>query len=242
MSEHDTILATNSKPSVNTWIAQFAKGKTFADLGGLWGTVNERVSVAMQAGASTATMVDITPHGDDLWLAFEKRLAEKGFSGYHEKVADLASHDSPAQVGSYELVHCSGVIYHLPEPLRLLRNLRDIASERLIIGSMIVPEVIINSAGSLDLGGGRAVYIPGLSGTAKSVVARHFEELSLAIHGITADMKMPWFVDGQPNYAPWWWLITPELLRSMVESVGFRVVGQSEEWEGRSVALLCEVG
>lgn len=240
MAKPDTTVASDSKPSVNKWIGTFAKGKSFADLGGLWGTLNERVSVAMQAGARSATMVDVTPQGEELWRAFDRRLAEKSLSGYHRIVADLAAHDSAARTGCYELVHCSGVIYHLPEPLRLLRNLRLIATERLIIGSMVVPEAIKNSAGSLSLGGGRAIYVPGLAGKARAVVTRHFEQLNLPIHGITADMNMPWFIDGQPNYAPWWWLITPQLLRSMVETVGFKVVGQSEEWEGRAIALLCE--
>ena len=229
------------KPSVNKWIETFTKEKSFADLGGLWGTVNERVSVAMRAGASSATMVDITPEGEDLWRAFEKRLAEKALSGYRKKVADLLSPDPAIQIGCYDMVHCSGVIYHLPEPLRLLRNLRSITTERLVIGSMIVPEVIKNRAGKLDLRGGQALHVPSLSGSAKAVIACHFEQLNMRIHGITPNMDAQWSIDGQPNYGCWWWLITPHLLRSMVETVGFRVVAQSEEWKGRSIALLCEV-
>jgi glycosyltransferase involved in cell wall biosynthesis len=231
-----------SKPSVNNWIEKFVKGKSFVDIGGLWGTVNERVSVAMRAGASSATMVDITPEGEELWRAFEKRMAEKALSGYQKKIADLLAHDAPARIGSYNLVHCSGVIYHLPEPLRMLRNLREISTERLVIGSMVVPEVIKNRAGKLDLRGGQALYVPSLNGGARAVVACHFEQLDLHVHGITPNMDVQWSVDGRPNYGYWWWLITPHLLRSMVETAGFKVVAQSEEWKGRSIALLCEVG
>ncbi len=36
----------------NDWISGFVKGKTFADIGGLWGTVNEKVTVAAKAGLS----------------------------------------------------------------------------------------------------------------------------------------------------------------------------------------------
>ena len=32
--------------SGDKWIQEEAKGKTFADVGGLWGTVNEKVTVA----------------------------------------------------------------------------------------------------------------------------------------------------------------------------------------------------
>lgn len=233
-------LDQDARPSINNWITQFTPGRSFADLGGLWGTVNERISVAMSAGASSATMVDVTPMGTDLWFAFEKRLATKGISGYREKVVDLTAHDAPALAGRYQMANCCGVIYHLPDPLQLLRNLRSIATERLIIGSMVVPEVIKNDVGSLDLRGGRALYVPGLTGDAKLILARHFDQLGLQIHGINADMHMPWMMDGQFNYAPWWWLFTPQLLCSMVESVGLKVIGQAEEWEDRAIALFCE--
>jgi len=42
--------AKNTDPR-DLYIAQVIAGKTFVDVGGLWGTVNEKVSVAYQAGA-----------------------------------------------------------------------------------------------------------------------------------------------------------------------------------------------
>ena len=35
----------------DTYISQVVAGKSFADVGGLWGTVNEKVSVAHAHGA-----------------------------------------------------------------------------------------------------------------------------------------------------------------------------------------------
>jgi len=44
----------------NEWIKQYVQGKTFVDVGRLWGTVNEKVSVAAKAGARETSMIDIT--------------------------------------------------------------------------------------------------------------------------------------------------------------------------------------
>ena len=42
----------------NPWIKQLAKDRTFVDVGGLWNTVNERVTIAAKAGAAQVTMID----------------------------------------------------------------------------------------------------------------------------------------------------------------------------------------
>ena len=57
----------------DAFITKVVKNKSFADVGGLWGTVNEKVSVAHAGGASTLAMVDISPPGDVLWERFEER-------------------------------------------------------------------------------------------------------------------------------------------------------------------------
>lgn len=63
--------------------------KTFAEVGGLWGTVNETVSTALQFGAREATMIDIQPLGNHTWTRFHERCAELGVSGYHSVVGGL---------------------------------------------------------------------------------------------------------------------------------------------------------
>ena len=45
----------------DTYIRQVVAGKSFADVGGLWGTVNEKVSVAHAYGARALTMIDVSP-------------------------------------------------------------------------------------------------------------------------------------------------------------------------------------
>ena len=47
------------------YIRRVVRGRSFADVGGLWGTVNEKVSVAAQAEARSVAMIDISPAGSE---------------------------------------------------------------------------------------------------------------------------------------------------------------------------------
>ena len=49
------------------WIEGVVKGRTFADIGGLWGTVNEQVTNAIQMGATKAAMIDMQTEGNEWW-------------------------------------------------------------------------------------------------------------------------------------------------------------------------------
>ena len=50
----------------DSYIRQAVAGKSFADIGGLWGTVNEKVSVAHTHGVRTLSMVDVSPPDSEL--------------------------------------------------------------------------------------------------------------------------------------------------------------------------------
>jgi len=55
------------------YIGKVVKGKSFADVGGLWVVVNEKVSVAHLHGANELAMIDVSPRGHELWGLFENR-------------------------------------------------------------------------------------------------------------------------------------------------------------------------
>ena len=57
----------------DTYISQVVAEKSFVDVGGLWGTANEKVSVAHTHGARTLTMIDVSPVDSELWTLFEQR-------------------------------------------------------------------------------------------------------------------------------------------------------------------------
>jgi hypothetical protein len=43
------------------------KGLSFADVEGLWNTTNERVTLAVQSGASRAALIDLFPETSPWW-------------------------------------------------------------------------------------------------------------------------------------------------------------------------------
>ncbi|MCO6419061.1 hypothetical protein JYK14_23295 [Siccirubricoccus sp. KC 17139] len=227
---------------IQSLISSLVPGRSFADLGGLWGTTNERISVALQAGAAAATMIDHQPLGNELWQEFDAHCARLGVSGYVSIQGDLDDPDLPHRLGQFEVLHCSGVIYHCPDPFHSLRQLRRLTGRHLLLGAMTVPEQVRNAAGAVDFSEGRMLALPALRGGALAVMQRHFDELHIKIPNINAPEREPWVLpDGMPNYSPWWWLFTVETLSAMAEAVGLRVVGSFESWAGYAHYIHCEV-
>ncbi|HYZ30792.1 MAG TPA: class I SAM-dependent methyltransferase [Crenalkalicoccus sp.] len=223
-------------------IAALVPGRSFADLGGLWGLENERVSTALLAGAREATMVDAIPRDHLLWAELAARCAARGVAAPRMVQADILDPGLPGAVGLFDVVHCSGVIYHCPDPYHALRQMMAVARRHLLLGSATVPARIENAAGVLELGEGRVIAVPALRGAARAVLARHFAEAGIAVHNLTTTEAHPWtWPGGAFNTAPWWWLWTAETLAAMAETAGLRVREVFGAWEGRAHYLVCEV-
>ncbi len=109
------------------YIAQVVAGKTFVDVGDLWGMVNEKVTVAAKAGAARTAMLDITPLDRPLWQAFRERRASRGVSDCQLLSASIDEPGLERRVGQFDVVHCSGVLYRCPNPLHTLSQLARIS-------------------------------------------------------------------------------------------------------------------
>jgi hypothetical protein len=233
---------TDRQVSNRTWINQIVKGRSFADVGGLWGTVNERVSVAMLAGASAASMLDITPAGHSLWRDFDARCKSLDVSGYRNICVDIMGADLKQKAGTFDVVHCSGVIYHVPDLIGFIRNLMSITTRHLIIQSMVVAERIENEHGVLDLSGGHCMFVPLLNDTQRKIVTKYLDQVGLLnIPDLTGPPVKSWFHHGVWNYAPWSWLITPAFLRRLVEICGLSVLDAGFVWENKAYSVFCEI-
>ena len=204
------------------WIAELAPTKSFADIGGLWGTVNETVSIAMRYGAREATMVDIQAAGSRWWTSFHERCAELGVSGYHSVVGDICDDRFVDDLGCFDITHCSGILYHLPHPLVLIRNLIAITRERFILSSMIVPDRMENRFGTLELARGQCLLVPAISGPEREILAEHFNEKGITVRLEAHSGSLTW-PDGRFRYGPWWRLFTAETLCGMCEVFGVTV-------------------
>ena len=222
------------------WIQSIVAGKSFADIGGLGGSaINEMVTVALEGGASSAMMADVLPLDHPFWGAFHKKCRDKGISSYDFRCVDINSEDF-STIGSFDVVHCSGIIYHMPDPMRMLVQLRTVCKDLLIFTSTTVPARIKGEEGELVLDDGMSIFVPALTGRARRIVADHFNRLDFPIHGI--NMAEPFdrvSEAGGFNYGPWWWLFTDRLVAQMLRVVGFEVLKQEETWQSRAVSYLC---
>jgi len=243
----DGIEDTEARSSMNlgqVWdkrdlICNLVPGKTFADVGGLWGLHNEMVSVALKAGATSATMIDIAPLGHSLWDDFKAKLAQEGVADVPCLQGDACARDFHEKVGEFDVVHSSGIIYHVHNPIDYLLNLRDITKSYLIITSMTVPDVITNGQQSIDLSGGRFLSTHKLDGGQKAVIDAHFESLGLGSYNITDVAENLLGRNRRPDFGPWWWFFTAESLRRMISASGLEVIAIAETWQRRSHSFLC---
>lgn len=224
------------------WIKRLATGCSFMDVGGLWGTKNEKVTIALNAGATRATMADIAPLDHILWSDFDRHCAGMGITNYAKARLDITAPGAASTILQHDVVHCSGIIYHLPDPFTILANLRGLTKERLILTSMVVPERIKNKAGTLDFPADHAAFVPSLTDTTRKVMAEHFRAANVSIGGITKAMDESWlWPDGKPNFGPWWWLMSPAFLRGMIEVAGLEIEDECWSWEGLSYSFLLHV-
>jgi len=207
--------------------------RTFVDVGALWGTVNEKVSVASRAGAASVAVIDEVPLGAPLWTAFDDRMVELGIAGVRRVSANLDR--LPEPVERFDVVHCSGIVYHCPNPIFTLGQLRLLTGEWLILTSMVVPETIDSAIGSIRIGSGQALFVPGLDAPSRAIVDRYlFERDVRGAIGIDQPVER-W---DPTNYDPWWWLLTPSAVATMLRVAGFTVEADAPYWDGRAHTFL----
>ena len=221
------------------YISKVVEGRSFAEVGGLWGTVNEKVSIAHRYGATELGMFDLAPPGNPWWTKFEERQAALGLpqvrcvSGDIMRLTEMPGH------GRYEVVHCSGVLYHVPDQLRLLSALRKLALRYVVLTSVVMPSRLENEAGSMEVADGGAVFVPALKGREREIVRAHWLKVVGSAGSATIAPDAPtWDVE---DYAPWWWIPTVGALQGMCAAAGFEVLESSLTWSGNALTLLLKV-
>lgn len=199
-------------------IRDAAPGKSFADIGCMWGVNGAHAFAAEDAGATRVVGVDVfgpTPE-------FERTHAERR-SRVQFVLGDCTAPHTLERIGPVDVVFCAGVLYHHPSPFDVLAALRRICGERLILRTSTIPEV--------DGLPNAAVYFPALPPAARELW--HLKSLGL-LHqaGISAPFRP------EDGYGNWFWGLTPSCLRSLAETAGFRVCVQEEEPFAQT--LICE--
>ena len=202
---------------IDQFITQHVSGKTFADIGPLWETVNEKISVAHHAGATSLTAIDQFPEDDPHWTRFRNRLHELNVPNYATKSMNFMDYNGP----TFDVINCGGVIYHAAEPIAFLKKLRQWANHRVILTSTITPSVISNEEGDFILPEGSVVFVPALSYKNKKIVSKYWNRfLGGRTDGGLINNDTIWDVN---NWHCWWWLFTPTVLDAMCISCGFKI-------------------
>lgn len=188
---------------LDEYIRQHAPGRSFVDIGCMWGVNGEHAFIAAEAGAIQVKGVDVfgpTPE-------FEAR--KKASNSAVEFILGDASHpDTIHKVGVMDIVFCAGVLYHHPSPFDLLVALRRMCREMLILRTSTIPEM-----GGLS---NAAIYYPML----KSGERKLWDLSSLGL------MKQVGITDGfepREGYGNWFWGMTPSCVASLLATAGFRV-------------------
>lgn len=211
-------------------------GRTFADVGGLWGTVNEKVSVAYKYGAISLSMLDVTVKGGDLWKKFRARMEELGITNYECTTADVCDPQITELVKPFDVVHCSGVLYHHPNPMLVLAALRNITSEHLVLTSSVTQEIVENENGRYAIPPSGVVFVPALSEAEREILKCYWGGMGVVAHGLTE--KVPYRLD---DFGAWWWLPTAPALVTMCETAGFKILDRGVIWGNNALVLLLRV-
>jgi SAM-dependent methyltransferase len=230
------------EPIREEWVAAAAAGKSFAEVGGLWGTVNEQVTVAARAGATATTMIDVEPgdgSDDDLWELFRERAASLGVTDTTCVQGSIDDPETVERAGSFDVVSCSGVIYHCPQPLHTLRQLRAITKETLILGTATIPETISSPAGTVSVEPGAALLVPAMTESHRAVLGQWLREVGgVQALGVNYPLQTDWAPD---DYTAWWWFFTRDYVAAMLRVAGFEVENVAGYWDGRATFYLARV-
>jgi SAM-dependent methyltransferase len=185
------------------FIRNHAPGRSFVDVGCMWGVNGEYAFLAEAAGATAVKAVDVfgpTPE-------FEQKRTERR-SRVEFVLGDITRLETLDAIGEADVVFCAGVLYHHPSPFDLLVALRRICRHTLILRTSTIPEVrgLPNAA----------VFFPMLDAKARDLW--NLRTLGLGHQaGISSEFQPA------EGYGNWFWGLTPSCLESLLRTAGFRV-------------------
>jgi hypothetical protein len=115
-------------------VARHVAGRSFADVGCMWGVDGAIAFAAEAAGAAGVTGVDVMDVSAAYAAEHERRSSRVRFVQ-----GDLHERATVEAVGPHDVVWCSGVLYHAPHPLLTLERLRSITTDTLILATETLP-------------------------------------------------------------------------------------------------------
>ena len=221
------------------FIEKVVNNRSFLEVGGLWGEVNEKATVAHRHGASSISALDIWEEDNEWWQKFTIRSKEHGIKYYSKFVGSIDNSDIVKSIPLHQVVHCSGVLYHCPNPFLTISNLASVCSEYLILTSATFPNLIKSQTGGMYLDDDCAISVPALSPQKRVILNDYIlDNYGGGAYGINSPVDTWYYSDSNPNYGPWWWIWTPNYLKAMVQAVGFKIIDEGSQFNGTGHSLL----
>jgi 2-polyprenyl-3-methyl-5-hydroxy-6-metoxy-1,4-benzoquinol methylase len=182
-------------------ISRHVPGRSFADVGCMWRVDGAYSFHALASGAAAVTGIDINPATP----TFAERNA-----AVDDRVrfvqSDLNDPALPGRVGEFDVVFCSGVLYHVPNPMLSIEQLRRLCRGTLILTTASVMERDMPQA---------AVFLPYLGAAERA-------RLDFAVPARKRGLDSA--VIEHRGYANWLWLPTASCVRAMVRFAGFETL------------------
>lgn len=186
-------------------IQRLAPNKSFLDVGCMWSVNGKYCFMAEEAGASRVTGLDVYPASPEFTAEFEQRDSKV-------KLVQGDVHDVRVrqELGTHELVYCGGVLYHTPNPVGMLLNLRQLCSDKLILDTSTIPEI--------PLFRNMAVFYPFLDAPQRELWNR----------GLGRQRAITGPYEPESGYGNWFWGFTPSCLTAMLQCAGLEVLERSQ--------------
>jgi len=195
-------------------IERYVPGYSFADVGCMWNVDGAYAFHALDKGAVQVTGIDLMAPSE----RFQAENARRG-SRVTFVQGDINDPKLPERLGRVDVVFCSGVLYHMPNPVGTLEQLRAMCRRTLILGSATIPEQGIPQL---------AVYYPFLDARFHRRLLRRIDHARV---GLDTAFRRDW------PYANWFWGLTPSCVQAMLRTVGFEVQ-EVHTWRG-AVCIVC---
>ena len=186
-------LGRTALPPYRELFGPHVEGRSFADVGAMWSVHGRYSFQAEEAGARSVTAFDAMEPTAEFEAECQRRSSSVRFVR-----GDVNERESIERLGRHDVVWCSGVLYHSPDPLLTIRHLCEVTGELLLLASRTLPELPGLRHG--------AVFFPALGPSDRRLYARVFGEAEA--------LSTPFNRDNV--YANWWWGLTPSAMAAMV--------------------------
>jgi hypothetical protein len=186
-------------------VRALAPGRSFIDVGGMFGVSGELAFLAEECGATRSVLFDCMDPSDD----FVERHRRTSSSVQHVQ-GDLHDPEAIAALGTFDVVWCSGVLYHSPHPMFQLMHLRQLTTDVMVMGNLVIPEIP-----NFDQA---CILYPGIPKKMQDGFAKMYGGPE-RFPGMAAPF------DTTPDFAfgNMWWGITPSATRSMMRFTGLEI-------------------